>query len=85
MDATLYRPVYLHIVVLISILVACLPYPDDERLRSADKSEKSLITLISIILILWIGLRPIHGTFTIYKLKNIKRNGKIQKIGRGFG
>lgn len=63
MDAVLYRPVYLHIVVLISILVACLPYQDNARLRTTGKSEKSLITLISIIFILWIGLRPIHPTF----------------------
>ena len=63
MDATLYRPVYLHIVVLISILIACLLYPDDARLRSTGRSEKSLIALISIIFILWIGSRPIHPTF----------------------
>ena len=63
MDPLLYKPLYLHLAVLLSMVVAALPYPDDGRLLTTRRQKKGAVWIIAAILILWIGLRPIHGTF----------------------
>lgn len=63
MEAEICRPLFLHIVVIISLMVTAMPYPDDSRILATHKSEKNIITIIAIILILWLGLRPPFGGY----------------------
>lgn len=63
MDPLLYKPLYLHLAMLLSMVVAALPYPDDGRLLSARRQERNVVWVIAIIFIFWIGMRPIHPTF----------------------
>lgn len=63
MDPTLYRPLFLHIAVIISLMTVAHPYPDRLSRIPSRSSESGTVSVIAMLLILWLGLRPIHGTF----------------------
>ena len=63
MDAEIYRPLFLHIAMFISLIMAGQTYPDRLQRAGSRRLEVVAMTVIAAILILWIGLRPIDRTF----------------------
>lgn len=62
MDPYLYKPIFLHFVIIFSFLEA-LRHTKDEILIPSKSNEKYKIYTLSIILILFLGLRPISWAF----------------------
>lgn len=62
MDPYLYKPIYLHTVVLLSILLSFRKVNDRFSILSKD-NDKVYVLLLSIVLILWLGLRPVSWAF----------------------
>ena len=62
MDPYLYKPIFLHFIVLISILSTTISTPD--IIQDSDrKTEGFFIMLLSMLLILFVGYRPIDAVF----------------------
>ena len=61
-DPTWYRPIFLHIVVLLSLFQAIKPSPDE---ISINKDSRDLICywIFTFVMTIFIGLRPEHATF----------------------
>lgn len=62
MNPTLYCPLFLHLAVLLSLLQALRPAYDQLPSYSARK-EWQMVLFWTLLLSLWLGLRPIDGVF----------------------
>lgn len=62
MEALLYKPIFLHFAVLLSLLLITRRETDGLQIGNPRRGQKVLI-IISVLLVLWIGLRPISFVF----------------------
>lgn len=63
MDPTLYGPLYLHLAVILSLVMACGRAEDDLQLMEEARNHTPILIVLSLILILWLGLRPASYVF----------------------
>lgn len=63
MDPSLYSPVFLHLAVILSIVLALTPKTDELSLGDAERNDVPAVALLSLLLIFWLGLRPASYVF----------------------